>query len=324
MISVAVRVAVACLSATSGESYAGRLASYRDHGEPLLVVVGAEWCGPCRTTKDQLRRLKIPFAYIDVDRQQSQSLKVYPSSQGRPRPIPTFVVYGWAEGQKKRVQRIGPQSDAGIRAMLRQVGRRPRASLVWPPQRVVVKPQAARSPHPVSRHEQYRRKYGWVPDRHCGNRNCGMCNEIFGRPVRGRRTSMYTPHNVLDHVARMVGAYKDETFLDIGCGDGRVMIAVQECSGCRVTGIEIDKAAAILARWHVDDSSAVTTGDATKMDIEADVVYFWLFPELIEKLKLPGTARRIVSYMHDIPQLETTKHEVEGHTFFVWSKRRAG
>lgn len=53
------------------QSYAKAHEGYRSNGEPLVVMLGADWCGPCKTLKAAIREAGIGglnYAYVDVDR----------------------------------------------------------------------------------------------------------------------------------------------------------------------------------------------------------------------------------------------------------------
>jgi hypothetical protein len=71
----------------------------------------------------------------------------------------------------------------------------------------------------------------------------------------------------------------------------------------------------------------VVNKDATKIKLDgADVVYCYLFPDVIKELDPTLTAARIViSYMHDIPQLPTRRWVVGRHVFYFWENpQRSG
>ena len=119
-----------------------------------------------------------------------------------------------------------------------------------------------------------------------------------------------TPPNV---VAQMVGLAKigrDDVVYDLGCGDGRVVIAAVK-TGARGVCIDIDpvriresranaKAAGVQDRIRFVEGDLYTTAIA-----EASVVVLFLWPDLNLKLRprlwrelRPGT--RVISYVHDM------------------------
>lgn len=102
-----------------------------------------------------------------------------------------------------------------------------------------------------------------------------------------------------------------ECVVDLGCGDGRIVIAAARLFGAQGIGIEIDPARVLWARgWAVlagvKDRVRIVRKDMYKVDLHsADVVVLFLSPDanfkLQDKLRRelhPGA--RIVSYYHPI------------------------
>ncbi len=117
-------------------------------------------------------------------------------------------------------------------------------------------------------------------------------------------------------VERVIGLLPKPTvgFVDYGCGDARWCIAAAERWGCRVTGVEIDPARARAARERVASLGlshliTIIEGDATTVDVAADVAVVYLYPETIEKL-LPKlkTMKACASYIHEPVGLGATKN----------------
>jgi len=117
-----------------------------------------------------------------------------------------------------------------------------------------------------------------------------------------------TPQNVVDQVPMLAGVRAGDVFYDLGCGDGRTVIAAVK-AGARGVCVDIDpvriresraNAAAAGVESHIhfveDDLFTVPIADAT-------VVFLFLWPDLNLKLRprlwqalKPGT--RVVSYVH--------------------------
>ena len=119
-----------------------------------------------------------------------------------------------------------------------------------------------------------------------------------------------------------------QKLFDIGCGDGRFLIEAAKYYGCTTIGIELNAESAQLARQRAAEEFVaplvtIFEGEAQSYDlVEADFVTMYLYPELMAKLvpKLkPGCT--VASYLHDVPGLETVKHEVEGIVFYVGVKK---
>jgi precorrin-6B methylase 2 len=108
----------------------------------------------------------------------------------------------------------------------------------------------------------------------------------------GTPTSVIAPILVVGEVGR------DDLVVDIGCGDGRVLIEAVRHFGCRARGIEIDPVLAAVARTRVDEAGLsdrieVIEGDASADDpqiatllADATVVFTFL-PIEITALLLP-------------------------------------
>jgi len=77
-----------------------------------------------------------------------------------------------------------------------------------------------------------------------------------------------------------------ERFVDLGCGDGRVLLAAAR-RGADVTGIEIDRDRADRARGllaRAGFSPNVVVGDVALAEIAADVVFAFLSPATLQRL----------------------------------------
>jgi len=116
-------------------------------------------------------------------------------------------------------------------------------------------------------------------------------------------------------VARMLALAKvgpDDLVYDIGCGDGRVVIAAAKTCGARGVGVDIDAkliedCRANARREGVESMTRFVCADATKSHIApATVLALYLLPESLETLKplfekelRPGA--RIVSHNYRVP-----------------------
>ena len=94
-----------------------------------------------------------------------------------------------------------------------------------------------------------------------------------------------TPQPVVDRMLELAAVTAKDVLIDVGCGDGRIVITAARRFGTRGIGIDIDKA--MIAE---SERNAKTAGverqvkfvamDATKADIsEATVVSLYLLPE---------------------------------------------
>jgi SAM-dependent methyltransferase len=98
-----------------------------------------------------------------------------------------------------------------------------------------------------------------------------------------------------------------ERFLDLGCGDGRVMVAALE-AGAHASGYEVDGALAARARERL----AGAGGRARVIDrsffdapLDAEVVFAYLSPAMLQRLRpqleLLPSASRVVTAWFDVP-----------------------
>ena len=172
--------------------------------------------------------------------------------------------------------------------------------------------------------------------RYCNSPYCSMCNRLFGvmspvpqgivvAPARHATQLKIesTPQVVVDAMLRELNLTPDDVLYDLGCGDGRILIAAVEQYGCKALGIEIDPRVAELAIANVRRAGCgritIITGDARKFNLDkATAATMYLFPDLMAEL-LPRIATdRIVSYSHEMPGRQCRQVVVDGrHTIYV-------
>ena len=119
---------------------------------------------------------------------------------------------------------------------------------------------------------------------------------------------------------------KGEILYDLGCGDGRVLIAAAKEYSANGIGVEIDPIKVGLARFlvklkKVDERIKIIRGNIFDFDPQnADVVYLYLthqamdklFPDILKKLK---PTVRIVSYRFYIRGMTPEKVNAEKNLF---------
>jgi protein-L-isoaspartate O-methyltransferase len=116
-----------------------------------------------------------------------------------------------------------------------------------------------------------------------------------------------TPPEVVERMLAMAGTQPDDLVVDLGSGDGRIVIAAAQKFGARGLGIELDGALVKKSRENADLAGVsgkvgFVEGDVLVADISrATVVTAYLLPALMVKLQsrfidelAPGT--RIVSH----------------------------
>lgn len=120
-----------------------------------------------------------------------------------------------------------------------------------------------------------------------------------------------TPHEVVDRMLDEAKVRPTDVVYDLGCGDGRMVIAAAKKFGTLGVGVDLDPARIREARANakaagVDELVTFHVGDMFETDIrEADVVLLYLLPELNRRLKpklfaelKPGA--RVVSHDFDM------------------------
>jgi len=121
-----------------------------------------------------------------------------------------------------------------------------------------------------------------------------------------------TPAPVVEKMLALAGVGRNDVVYDIGCGDGRMVIAAAKTYLARGVGIDIDperieESRANAKKEGVEGLTRFICMDATKAHIAAaTVVAVYLLPESLESLKplfvrelRPGT--RIISHNYRIP-----------------------
>ncbi|HVW34842.1 MAG TPA: methyltransferase domain-containing protein [Acidimicrobiia bacterium] len=97
-----------------------------------------------------------------------------------------------------------------------------------------------------------------------------------------------TSDDRIDEALRLAGLRPGERLVDLGCGDGRVLLRAAEDFGAEVTGIELDRDLAETARFVLDAAgvkAAVVEADFESAPIEADVVFAFLSPATLQRLR---------------------------------------
>jgi len=143
-----------------------------------------------------------------------------------------------------------------------------------------------------------------------------------------------TDPSIVNAMLTLAGVTRDDVVYDLGCGDGRIVIAAAKEFGARGVGVDLDprriqEAQADADRVGVGDRVAFRVEDLFDADIRnATVVTLFLSPELNARLRpkllselRPGT--RIVSHRYGIADwvpeqtITITVLEIHNHVF-LW------
>src|SRR6476661_1252713 len=143
-----------------------------------------------------------------------------------------------------------------------------------------------------------------------------------------------SPVRVVDLMLDIAKVKPGETVIDLGCGDGRILVAAAGKYKAKAIGVEISPKLVAEARDLISKQSLTTEkaqviqGDLLKADLTgADVVTIYLATEVntqlrprLEKYLKPGA--RVVSHDFPVPGWKPTRVDtVEGrvmHTIYLY------
>jgi SAM-dependent methyltransferase len=129
-----------------------------------------------------------------------------------------------------------------------------------------------------------------------------------------------SPTRVVDRMLKLANIKPGETLYDLGCGDGRILIAAAGKYKAKAVGVEISaklvaEANSNIRKEGLTDQARVIQGDLLNTDLSsADVVTMYLATSLNEKLRprlekylKPGT--RVISHDYAVPGWKPTHVE---------------
>jgi cyclopropane fatty-acyl-phospholipid synthase-like methyltransferase len=139
-----------------------------------------------------------------------------------------------------------------------------------------------------------------------------------------------TPDQVVQGMLKLADVKPGETVIDLGCGDGRIVVTAAKVFGAKGIGYDLNperlreaKENARLAK--VTDKVQFVEKNLFDADIKsANVVTLYLLPSVNEKLKprllkelKPGT--RIVSHSFSMGDWKPVKEqEIDGRRIYLW------
>jgi len=156
-------------------------------------------------------------------------------------------------------------------------------------------------------------------------------------PVVQKEVKLDVPYepsseDVVRTMLEIANVGKDDIVYDLGCGDGRIVIAAAQKTEARGVGVDLDperikESQENARRVNVADRVKFYQSDLFQTEIsEATVVMLYLYPEVNLKLRpklfrelKPGT--RVVSHSHDMGTWEPdqTKTVPNGHRVHFWT-----
>ena len=145
-----------------------------------------------------------------------------------------------------------------------------------------------------------------------------------------------TPPEVVDRMLELAGVKDTDLVYDLGCGDGRIVVAAAQKYGCKAVGYDIDpervkESINNVKKNNLSNLVAIEQKDIFTLDLSgADVIALYLLADLnvklipqLEKLK-PGS--RIVSHDFDmkgiVPDKVVTVKENNSyreHKVYLWT-----
>jgi len=157
----------------------------------------------------------------------------------------------------------------------------------------------------------------------------------------GEPESMYapTPPDVVVEMLRLAEVTKDDVVFDLGCGDGRIVVAAAATFGCEAVGVELDEQIAETARRNVkrnglQEKVEIRSENALETSLsDATVVMLYVLEPLGRRLRprLEGLrdGTRVVAHEHPVPGWSKAKPHLffsraagQQKSIYVWKIRK--
>ena len=142
-----------------------------------------------------------------------------------------------------------------------------------------------------------------------------------------------TPDRIMDRMLELANIKPGDTVFDLGCGDGRIVIAAALRYKAKAIGVEISPKLASQATTAIDKAglkgrARIIQGDLLEADLTgADVVTIYLGTQLNAELrprleKYLHAGARVVSHDYAVPGWKATHTErtegKQGHMIYVY------
>jgi len=165
---------------------------------------------------------------------------------------------------------------------------------------------------------------------------CYDLRDQAARPIRQPDAIFVpTPQDIVEKMLELAAVKKRDVVVDLGCGDGRIVVTAAKKYGCRAVGYDVDPeciklSRAKVAEENVGDLVTIEQKDIFTLELGgADVVALYLLPKLnvklipqLQKLK-PGA--RIVSHQFAMEGIRpdrvirhVSKEDGVEHTLYLW------
>lgn len=133
--------------------------------------------------------------------------------------------------------------------------------------------------------------------------------------VIGGAQFVRTPSALYPAILELASLTQEETFLELGSGQGQLLAYIAQYSKARVIGIELAPLLVLQSRWLTRHLPQVRVSWQHLMSADysrTDVIYCYLLPQTLKRL-LPDLTKqlhhgsRVVSYAFPLPNLTPTK-----------------
>lgn len=129
-----------------------------------------------------------------------------------------------------------------------------------------------------------------------------------------------TPQVAVDRMLEMCQPTKDDFVLDLGCGDGRIVITAAKKYGCRGIGYDIDPKLIELCNEIAQRQGVADLVEFRQQDIyqaklpkDATIITMYLYPEmnlrLMPFLQSLDPGKQVVSYRWEMPGVKSHRLE---------------
>jgi precorrin-6B methylase 2 len=145
-----------------------------------------------------------------------------------------------------------------------------------------------------------------------------------------------SPHDIVAKMLTMAKLKKEDVVYDLGCGDGRIVVAAAKKYGCHGVGFElnpvrIQESLENIRRNGVEDLVRIERKDIFTVDLsKASVVTLYLLPEmnlrLVPQLNKMKPGSRVVAhdyaiegYPADKEVTVMSKQDAVEHYIYLWT-----
>ncbi len=142
-----------------------------------------------------------------------------------------------------------------------------------------------------------------------------------------------THRSKIKEILEAVPMHSGQVLYDLGCGDGRLLVAAAKRYKVKAIGLEINPCAYFLSKIRVglqQGSVTIRFQDFWKIDLrEADIVFCYLFPDVMERLrdklsKELKSGAKVISCNFEIPgwkpeKIVAASHPIHNDPIYVYT-----